>query len=72
MILNCNKEFERYFFIRCNKSSGIITVRGRLIVVDFVGSPYPQIYDPTNIQQSNELSRKQSSMKLSPHEPAQF
>ena len=65
-------EFDRYFVIRCNKLCGIIIVFWRLMVVNFVGSPYPQIYDPTNVQQSNELFIKQSPMKLGPHEPAQF
>ena len=31
-------------------------VVGGSMVMDFMGHPYPQIYIPTNIQQSNELS----------------
>ena len=35
---------------------GIIIVRGCLMLVDFVGFPYPRIYVPMNVGEGNELS----------------
>ena len=67
--------YDFYCFIRCIEIyfCAIIIFNGGSMFVDFVGYPYLQIYVPTNVLQSDELSCiviQQTSYPQSPYESA--